>query len=279
MLNTVNFSLQDCECGITLDFPNPSGTLKRKEEYLVYFDIQSSLPADPPSNITITPKSYIISGTNNFIPKTIIKVKSIHRGQTQSLIKLDIKDRYNQLLYNDYIRLVCSPQSIVMTKGTPAQPPNNIGSNGGLLLNLESTAELDIGMSVEGTNIPPGTTILSINSITQIELSVSGLINSNILTTYKFTRTTTCLDPKLLLARSNLTEYLVLDKTNDWTYQFSDKTLVKFIREDITDDTISVILPTKNKTTLPADDKKSDIPAVSLVYATGRVNNDQYCIS
>lgn len=285
MLNTSNFSLKECECGITLDFPNPSGSLQRKEEYLIYFTVESSLPSEPPSSISLIPSSYVLSGTNSFVPKVISKVVSIHRGETQSLIKMSIKDRFGQTLFVDYVKLVCAPQTSVTKKGFFQPGPNNIGLNGGSLMTIarltgeaSSTFDLDIGMVITGGGIKTSPYIVDISN-DGIELSQKiDNINTTI-TNYTFIRTTSCVDPDTLRRRETQQQYVILDSTNNWTYKSNDKVIIQFIRENMNDNSISVVVPAKNQSILPTDSQKTDIPTLAMVYANGRVNNDQYCIN
>lgn len=280
MINSTNYGLQECECGVTLDFTNPSGSIPRKDEYFLYFNVESTLPSTIPTTVTLTPDSYVIYGNNSFVPKVVAKVASVHRGETQSLVRLVIKDKYDKTLYTNYLKLICSPVASVSVKGIFKSSPDNIGPYGGSLMIMTSTNELDIGMSVSGEKIQEATYIRSIISDTQIELS---RVVTDASTTqqlfYTFTRTTNCIDPEILKVRSNQSQYVVLDKNNDWTYVVGDKTLLKFVREDQSDDTISVIVPAKNTTLLLENLKKSDIPSVGMIYTSGRVNNDQYCIT
>ena len=285
MLNTSNFSLTECECGITLDFPNPSGSLQRKEEYLIYFTVESSLPSEPPSSISLIPSSYVLSGTNSFVPKVISKVVSIHRGETQSLIKMSIKDRFDQTLFVDYIKLVCSPQTSVTKKGFFNTGTNNVGPNGGSLMTIvrldgeaSSTFDLDIGMVVTGGALKTNPYIVDISN-DGIELSQKIDTINTTPTNYTFTRTTSCIDPDILRKRETQQQYVILDSTNNWTYKSSDKVLIQFIRENMNDNSISVVVPAKNQSVLPTDSQKTDIPTLAMVYANGRVNNDQYCIN
>jgi len=287
VLNTSNFSLKECECGITLDFPNPSGSLQKKEEYLIYFTVESSLPSEPPSSISLIPSSYVLSGTNSFVPKVISKVVSIHRGETQSLIKMSIKDRFGQTLFVDYIKLVCSPQTSVTKKGFFQTNTNNVGPNGGSLMTIirltgeaSSTFDLDIGMVVTGGGLKTSPYIIEISN-DEIELSqkIDNINSNSIPTNYTFTRTTSCVDPDVLRKRETQQQYVILDSTNNWTYKSSDKVIIQFIRENMNDNSISVVVPAKNQSVLPTDSQKTDIPTLAMVYANGRVNNDQYCIN
>lgn len=287
MLNISNFSLKECECGVTLDFPNPSGNLQRKEEYLIYFTVESSLPSEPPSSVSLTPSSYVLSGTNSFIPKVISKVVSIHRGETQSLIKMSIKDRFDQTLFVDYVKLICSPQTSVTKKGFFKTGQNNIGFNGGSLMTImrlegeeSSTFDLDIGMVVTGGVLTTNPYIVEISN-DDIELSqkIDTLSINPIPGNYTFTRTTSCIDPDILRRRETQQQYVILDSTNNWTYKSSDKVIIQFIRENMNDNSISVVVPAKNQAVLPTDSQKTDIPTLAMVYTNGRVNNDQYCIN
>lgn len=280
MINSTNYGLQECECGVSLDFPNPSGSLPKKDEYFLYFNVESTLPSTVPSTVTLTPQSYVISSNNSFSPKVIAKVESVHRGETQSLIRLSIKDRFNQILYTNYLKLICSPTSTVTIKGVFKSSPDNIGPYGGSLMVVGSTGDLDVGMSVTGTKIVESTSIVSIISDTVIELSkvIQDAVTSQQLF-YTFTRTTNCIDPEVLRTRSSQSQYVVLDKSNNWTYTVGDQVLLKFIRQDQSDENISIIVPAKNTTILLDSLKKTDIPAVGMIYTSGRVNNDQYCIT
>lgn len=46
-MNNSSFTLTECECGVSVSFPSPGKSLLRRDEYLVYFDIESSLPVTP----------------------------------------------------------------------------------------------------------------------------------------------------------------------------------------------------------------------------------------
>jgi hypothetical protein len=281
MLNSFNFSLQECECGVSINFANPSGSLPKKDEYFLDFNVESSLPLDIPSTITLSPQSYLMSGSNSFIPKVITKVQSIHRGETQSLIRLSIKDRFNKSLYTDYVKVVCSPTSVVSLFGQIKYITDDLGPNGFDIMTVNTTTrDLDIGMSVTGANITQPTFIKTILSDTQLELSRSfAFPEAQQSFQYTFTRVTSCIDPDLVKLRESQSQYVVLNQKNNWTYVSSDKMIIQFIRENQQDNSISIIIPAKNTNTLPDSLDKSDIPATSMIYTIGRVNNDQYCIS
>ena len=282
-MNNSSFTLTECECGVSISFPSPGKSLLRRDEYLVYFDIESSLPVTPPSTISVFPKSYNIISDNNFIGKVGMKIGSVHRGETQTLLKMSVKDKYNVLLYTDYNRVVCAPQNIV-ERGDVTVIPGRSGPNGNSILSVE-TSSLDVGMMVTGPGIPPNTFILTIIGGSEIELS-SSIITTYIPGTtagssekYTFTRTTSCVDPATLKKREIQAQYIVLDKSNNWTYILNGKTALKFIRTDPTDQDISVILPAKNKLLFPAENNKVNIPDIAMIYAGGRVTRDNYPIN
>ena len=281
-MNNSSFTLTECECGVSISFPSPGKSLLRRDEYLVYFDIESSLPVSPPSTISVFPTSYNIISDNNFIGKVGIKIGSVHRGETQTLLKMSVKDKYNVLLYTDYNRVVCAPQNIV-ERGDVTVIPGRSGPNGNSILSVPTgTNSLDVGMMVAGPGIPPNTFILTIIGELEIELS------SSITTTgttagssekYTFTRTTSCVDPATLKKREIQAQYIVLDKSNNWTYILNGKTALKFIRTDPTDQDISVILPAKNKSLFVAENTRVNIPDIALIYVGGRVSGDNYPIN
>jgi hypothetical protein len=282
-MNNSSFTLTECECGVSVSFPSPGKSLLRRDEYLVYFDIESSLPVSPPSTISVFPTSYNIISDNNFIGKVGMKIGSVHRGETQTLLKMSVKDKYNVLLYTDYNRVVCAPQNIV-ERGDVTVVPGRSGPNGNSILSVE-TSSLDVGMMVTGPGIPPNTFILTIIGDSEIELS-SSIITTYIPGTtagssekYTFTRTTSCVDPATLKKREIQAQYIVLDKSNNWTYILNGKTALKFIRTDPTDQDISVILPAKNKLLFPAENNKVNIPDIAMIYAGGRVTRDNYPIN
>ena len=281
-MNNSSFTLTECECGVSISFPSPGKSLLRRDEYLVYFDIESSLPASPPSTISVFPTSYNIISDNNFIGKVAIKIGSVHRGETQTLLKMSVKDKYNVLLYTDYNKVVCAPQNIVESNNVTVVTGRS-GPNGNSILSVPTgTNSLDVGMMVAGPGIPPNTFILTIIGELEIELS------SSITTTgttagssekYTFTRTTSCVDPATLKKREIQAQYIVLDKSNNWTYILNGKTALKFIRTDPTDQDISVILPAKNKSLFVAENTRVNIPDIALIYVGGRVSGDNYPIN
>jgi len=277
MIESLNYGLTDCECGITVAFPEPPASMAKREEYFVYFSLESSLPREPKSTVDISPNAYTI-GSSSFAPKTIVKVNSVHRGETQSLIKLTIKDKYNAVVHTNYLKIVCAPEATASSNGTILVGSGNYGS-GGSLMNVASTSKLDVGMLVTGGDIDVPTYIKSIVNSTQIELTQFFAELANPTANYTFTRTTSCVDPDTLRRRAGQANYVVLDKDNNWTYTYNDKLIIQFIRQNPEDDSISVRVPAVNTSKLSGLGDKQDLPGVAIVRTSGRVTNDEYCIS
>lgn len=277
MIESLNYGLTDCECGITVSFPEPPASMAKREDYFVYFSTESSLPREPKSIIEISPNAYSI-GSSSFIPKTIVKVTSVHRGETQSLIKLTIKDKYNAIVHTDYVKIVCAPEAVASSNGTILVGTGNYGS-GGSLMNVASTSKLDVGMLVTGGDIDVPTYIRSIVNSTQIELTHFFAELANPTANYTFTRTTSCVDPETLRRRAGQSNYIVLNQDNNWTYSYNDKLIIQFIRENQQDTSISVRVPAVNTSKLSGLGDKQDLPGVAIINTAGRVTNDEYCIS
>lgn len=278
MINTFNVSLEQCGCGTTINFTNPQNIIPKKDEYFLEFVVDSSLPANS-NTVILTPSTYVISGDNNFVPRVIAEVKSTHRGENQSLIRLIIKDRYDQVLYTDYVKLVCSPVSTVSVNGTINRDANNssLGPNGFTTMSVDSTQELDIGMQVTGPGIDDTTGAVSVYTIlseSQIELSTvisGGSVGSF---TYTFTRTDSCVSTD----RQPQSQQIVLNKQNNWKYVSNDRFVIQFIRQDPDDEDIIVYVPAINRTVL-SNLELDNIPNVGYIYTVGRVNNDRDCIT
>jgi len=277
MINTVNVSLEQCGCGTTISFSNPQNIIPKKDEYFLEFVVDSSLPTNS-NTVTLTPSNYVIAGDNNFVPRVIAEVRSTHRGENQSLIRLVIKDRYDQILYTDYIKLICSPVSTVMLNGTINAGNNtSLGPNGFTTMSVDSTQELDIGMQITGPGIDDTTGPVSIYGILSeslIELSavISGAQASSF--SYTFTRTDSC----VATDRQPQSQQLVLNKENNWKYVSNDRFVIQFVREDPNDDDIIIYIPTVNRSVL-ANIELDSIPSIGYIYTVGRVNNDRDCIT
>lgn len=290
MINTINHSLEEGEAGLLLRFNVDLAQLKKRDQYIVQFDSPVSLPYDPPISLSYTPDppSYSIINSGGIIPQIFVKIKSLHRAETKTLLRLTIKDIYNTILYVDYLLIICSPQSTLKFEASllPSNIAGNVGDNGGSKIKLAqpNTIRLDVGMSVTGPGLSStiSYTIKRIETADTLELDklVPTFDNRTISGTFTFTRTTGCVDPSSLALRSSQPVYTILDFSNNWTYEIGNRIIAQFIVENKEDnlDTI-VLLPIKNASLLNNPDNSAAIPSVSIVKAGGRVMNDSQCLS
>lgn len=294
MLQTQSYSTEEIEKGVVLVFNAPGQSIPSSQEYFYYFDVASILPKTPTPIITFDPPtaSYSMLSDRNFRPKIALAVKSVHRSECQILCRLIIKDRYNTILYTDYILVTTVPKSSVSFNCTllPTNTPGNVGPDGGstLVINeFSSTGLSDInpGMTVTGPGLPTDRTItvksFIFGSSNKLELSELIPLNNNQARTgiFTFNIQTKCVDPTLLSVRESLPAYIVLKKSNNWTYIFNDKVIAQFARENTNDDSIVIFLPTKNTSLLPNNEEFSNLPLSPIVNMAGRVINDTTCIS
>jgi hypothetical protein len=294
MLQTQSYSTEEIEKGIVLVFDTPGTALPPAEEYFYYFDVASVLPKTPLPTITFDPPSasYSVLADRNFRPKIAMTVKTVHRSECQILCRLTIKNRYNVILYTDYVLVAAIPQNSISFNCTllPGNIPSNIGPDGGSILVVNDSSSVSLsdivpGMVVTGPGIPEDSVITVKGFISsaqnRIELSELIPIDNNISRTgiYTFILQTKCVDPILLASRETLPSYIILSHANNWTYTFNDKIIAKFIRENTDDNNIVVLLPTKNLSLLPSNEEFSDLPQSPLIHMVGRVINDSVCVS
>ena len=290
MINTINHSLEEGEAGILLRFNVDLKQLKKRDQYIIQFDSPVSLPYDPPVTLSFTPDppSYSIINSGGIIPQIFVKVKSLHRAETKTLLRLTIKDVYNTTLYVDYLLIICSPQAILKFDGSllPSNTATNIGDNGGSLIRLSqsNTIRLDVGMSVSGPGLTETVsykiTAIPTNDTIELDKLIPTFDNRILSGTFIFTRITGCVDPGSLALRSSQPVYTILDFSNNWTYEIGNRIIAQFIVKDKEDnlDTI-VLLPIKNASLLNNPDNSAAIPSVSIVKAGGRVMRDSECLS
>ena len=296
MITTVNYSLSEAEAGILFKFPVPSN-LKSDKQYILYFDAPISLPENPPSTIAFSPNngSYYISGSNNGLLNIIVSIKSLHKTQTKTLIRLVIKDTNNNTIDTNYILVVCSPSSATSFAGRIlAAYTGNFGPNGGRLLQItggnQSTSTVSIGDIVQGPGIPDTltVTIRSILSSSTLELNTSPrptaipqnstpfeIGGQEYSGTYTIIREIGCIDPASANSYQLESEYTVLDKNNNWSYKVRDQILAQFILDDKSNnEDCVVLLPVKNTSLLADKNEPQPIPALAIVKISGRVALD-----
>lgn len=286
MIQTLSFSTKAIEKGVVLTFNAPGNSIISADEYFYYFDIANIIPKNPAPIIQFDPPSasYVMIANKNFKPKIAISVKTTHSSECQILCRVTIKDRYNHILYTDYLLIVSAPQSSISYNATllASNVPSNIGPNGGSILVFDnqgsSLSEINVGMQVTGPGIPSNTTVTIRNFIDQStnKVELSSLIQSttNRSGIYTFTRQTKCVDPELLAYRETIPSYIVLNKDNNWKYSYNDKIIVEFIRDNLADDSVTVFLPNKNIGLFPNNEESSSLPQAPIVKIGGRVIGD-----
>jgi hypothetical protein len=306
-IRKINKSLEEADKGMLISFsPPPSGSVPPQDIYKYDFDVAYRLPLNPLSKVVFTPSlpnnpekaSYLSSSINANI-NIGISIKSIHKAETQTLIRLRVKTIYNTTLYTDYILVVASPQKELQIKGSILSRVGNssesIGINGGRILRLDSTTSPDTasqlfrGMIVSGPGIPENSTVtirsFGVDNRSDIELlpyfdvpgETSG--SSRAQGTYTFTLVSSCLSAEDLEQIKFNNQFIVLDSTNNWSFSFQDRSVVKFVpHSGLNANDVSILLNIKNFDALLGPNSASSIPSISYLYGKGRVFNDTICI-
>jgi len=303
MITTQNYSLEQGGQGFMVYVPTPSN-IKRQTEYVLYFDKPINFPKNPPTTVTFEPQSgsYSIQGSNNFIPKIFMKVKTLQKIQTKTLLRLIIKDTKNNILHIDYILIVCSPQSEVNVSGTLlvySQGVSPLGPNGGSLIQLDDTtgssSSITVGSSVTGPGLIPSAVIEGVVSTNPGRFFVRSILPNNVIELnvpfrfvagipyngiFSFVNSIGCIDPNNIIYNDSSSVYTALDYNNNWTYIVRDQVIIKFIVENPEEnqDTV-VLLPVKNTALLGSPESPQPIPAVSALKGGGRVIGDTIPIS
>jgi hypothetical protein len=249
MIIAQNISLTEGENGILLSFPEPVG-LKQQDQYMLYFDAPIVLPENSNHTIVFEPDSgtYSIYGSPSFTPKVFVKIKSLKKIQTKTLIRLTIKDIKNSILYTDYMLVVCSPQDSVNITGRLTLTNINSGPNGGSVIEITGTSEttdaITIGSKITGPGLPTSETF-SVSSIISSSLFEINRSIGNTITyegSYALSFSTACIDPDSIQQTSSSVSYTILDKNNNWTYKIKDQIIVQFIPENVVTNTSAVML-------------------------------------
>lgn len=307
-IKKINKSLEEADKGFLLSFsPPPSGSVIPQDIYKYDFDVAYRLPISPLSTVAFTPSlrdntdkaSYLSSSINANI-NIGISIKSIHKAETQTLVRLRIKNIYNTILYTDYILVVASPKKELLIKGEILSRVGNsgesIGLNGGRILRVDTTAtsasvlsQLLRRMRVTGPGIPENLTV-TIRSFTEDRRSDIELLpyfdipgettgSSRARGTYTFSIVSSCLSEEDLEQIKFNNQFIVLESKNNWSFSFQDRTVVQFIPySGINPTDISLLLDIKNFEALLGTNSSSSIPSVGYIYGKGRVFNDSICI-
>ena len=276
-------SIQDCECGILLDFDTVysavnaggSGTpnIEARPTYILEFEPEFIFPSSQ-ATVDLSPSTYTINQVSEFTPQVVAKVVSSHQGESQSLIKLNIKDTANNLLYTDYYNIICSPSEVIKRTGNYREFNSSSvvdmrGPNGGILIDID-TRDLKEGMIVKDLAEPDvlgdNTTILSIRDQNTIELQLKqfttppGGSNAASRRNFEFTFSLQCFLPTQLASE----RFVLLDKSNNWTYKYNDKIVAQFNRT-FKDDDIVIKLPLENPQKLPSKVEAASISRVAMI--------------
>ena len=289
MINTQSYSLEQGEKGINISFPRPPISITNREnKYILYFDNPVLIPRNQSVSVSYEPSggSYIINGSADFIPKVFVKIKSLKKIQTKTLLRLNIKDSKNNILHSDYLLIVCSPNSTISISGTILQSNiiGGIGPNGGSLLQISETSSartVIIGSKVTGPGIAANLDVFVKSIVSNNLIELDQIIPYNVLNTagnYNFTTYYGCFDPNRSIENDASSTYTALDYNNNWTYKIRDQIIAKFIPNTV-DESLVILLPLKNTGILAPISSLAPVPYVSIIKIGGRVNQDSIPVS
>ncbi len=113
-INEIRNLTSECECGLLVQFDKVYSTgtyppLPPKDTYVVEFSKELSIPSG--TSVNISPSGYAISKINEFVPECSVQLVSEYLSGNQTVVRVDIKDIYNKILYSQYKKIVCSPQN------------------------------------------------------------------------------------------------------------------------------------------------------------------------
>jgi hypothetical protein len=289
MINTFNTNINNLDNGIVLTFPSPS-SLSLHQEYICYFDTTNIIPDNALIDVAFTPSSYAISGSNKSPITVIVKGKLSHKIYTKILIRLQIKDIANVIVYTDYILVNCSPvnTSFPINGKILVENPANYGPNGGRLFVMSEANQLAPSLVTEGDALAnpliPDTLRVKIGKNIDpftFELNVAptaGLIESSInnpkLSGYEYSGSFTITKSECVgINLHEYPKYTILDQSNNWTYSINDKILAQFIPNNIQNSYDAVImLPLKDFSTLD-DNQPQSMPLIASVVVGGTVGH------
>jgi hypothetical protein len=312
-IKRVNKSLEEGDKGFLLSFPKPPpGSVVPKDLYSFNFDIpdKGRLPISPQSAVIFTPhipsnqeKAFFLGSSLDSNINIGISIKSIHKAETKTLVRLQIKDIFNKILYTDYILVICSPLETVRLSAQLLPRFTNsidsIGPNGGRVLRINTIengginllSQLFTRMRVTGPGIPSDQ-IISIASFiddnrTDIEIlpffETDRDVDNNFIYrgVYSFTNVFSCPSEEDLKEISFNNQFLILEQSNNWSYYFRQNLIAQFVPNTGVSDweNISILLNTKNFEALIKENTASRIPSSVFIDAAGRVINDSICLN
>ncbi len=303
-IKKINVSLEEGDKGFLLTFPPPpEGAVTIQDRYVFSFDVAFKLPIAPQSEIIFTPNSNTNPEQESYIKSSVtdssqigIAIKSIHKAETQTLVRLRIKDIYNNTLYTDYILVICSPNKVVKVNGTIISTLEKRGPNNGRVLRIRTEESVDAvsqlltRMKVTGPGISDNQNVSIYGFIDgnrgEMELFPFdlSLISSSSFDTatglYTFTQVVSCPSPEDLKEIEFNNRFLVLDKNNNWSFSFRDKVVAQFVKNSgINDDNLAILLNIKNFDALVGENVPSPILGLVDIYGGNRVINDTICLS
>ena len=289
MINEFNTNISNLENGIILTFPSPS-SLSLHQEYICYFDTTNIIPDNVLTDVVFTPSSYTISGSNKSPITVVVTGKLSHKIYTKILIRLQIKNIANVIIYTDYILVNCSPTntSFSINGKILAETPANYGPNGGRLFVMSEANQLAPSLVTEGdvlTNpLIPETLRVKIGKNIDpftFELNVApiaGLIESSInnpkLNKSEYSGSFTITKSECVgINLHEYPKYTILDQSNNWTYSINNKILAQFIPDDAEESYDSVIMLPLKDFSLLDDTQPQSIPFISSVIILGTVGH------
>ena len=289
MINEFNTNISNLENGIVLTFPSPS-SLSLRQEYICYFDTTNIIPDNVLTDVVFTPSSYTISGSNKSPITVVVTGKLSHKIYTKILIRLQIKNIANVIIYTDYVLVNCSPTntSFSINGKILAETPANYGPNGGRLFVMSEANQLAPSLVTEGdvlTNpLIPETLRVKIGKNIDpftFELNVApiaGLIESSInnpkLNKSEYSGSFTITKSECVgINLHEYPKYTILDQSNNWTYSINNKILAQFIPDNAEESYDSVIMLPLKDFSLLDDTQPQSIPFISSVIILGTVGH------
>jgi len=128
-LNEANIPINVCTDGTLIKFSPVSCTgsganIKPADIYLIEFYTETTIPSG--NIVNISPSGYTISSTKSFVPMCAVNIQSKYQEGSQTLIKLIIKDLYENTLKTEYKKLVCSSTSSSVCIKPEDEPITNL---------------------------------------------------------------------------------------------------------------------------------------------------------